>query len=75
MLETNDNNGNSVKRLAVVLGLLSLFAVTATAWVLINVRHEEQIVTRLISHLQGKDLQVANELSSELGLQRSLSSC
>ena len=38
-----------------------------------NVRHEQAILTRLVSHLQGNDLLVANELSSELGLQKSLS--
>ena len=30
-------------------------------------------MTRLVSHLEGNDLQVANELSSELGLQNCLS--
>jgi len=38
-----------------------------------NVRNEQAVVTRLVSHLEGNDLQVANELSSELGLQNSLS--
>lgn len=71
MFETNSSR--SVKAFAFVLGLLSLFALIVTAWVLLNVRHEQAIVARLVSHLQGSDLEVAGELSSELGLQRSLS--
>ena len=38
-----------------------------------NARHEQAIVTSLINHLHGNDLLVANELSSELVLQNSLS--
>jgi two-component system nitrogen regulation sensor histidine kinase GlnL len=71
MFETNSSR--SVKAFAFVLGLLSLFALIVTAWVLLNVRHEQAIVAQLVSHLQGSDLEVAGELSSELGLQRSLS--
>lgn len=71
MIETNDSP--RFKQLAFALGILSLFALVVTAWVLLNVRHEQAIVNQLVSHLQGKDLQVANELSSELGLQNSLS--
>ncbi len=71
MLETSNNP--SIKRLALGLGLLSLISLVVTAWVLLNVHHEQVIVTRLVNHLQGSDLQVASELSSELGLQRSLS--
>jgi len=71
MIETNDSP--RFKQLAFALGILSLFALVVTAWVLLNVRHEQVILTRLVSHLQGNDLLVANELSSELGLQKSLS--
>ena len=71
MFETNVNR--SVKQFAFALGLLSLFALVVTAWVLTNVRHEQAIVKRLVNHLQGSDLQVASELSTELGLQGSLS--
>ena len=71
MFETNDSR--SVKQFAFALGLLSLFALIVTAWVLTNVRHEQAIVKRLVSHLEGSDLQVASELSNELGLQGSLS--
>jgi two-component system nitrogen regulation sensor histidine kinase GlnL len=71
MIETNDSP--RFKQLAFALGILSLFALVVTAWVLLNVRHEQAIVNQLVSHLQGNDLQVANELSSELGLQNSLS--
>ena len=71
MNETNDSL--RFKKFAFALGLLSLFALVVTAWVLMNVRNEQAIVTLLINHLEGNDLQVANELSSELGLQKSLS--
>ena len=71
MIEANDSP--RFKQFAFALGILSLFALIVTAWVLINVRHEQAIVTRLVKHLEGTDLQVANELSSELGLQKSLS--
>jgi len=71
MIETNDSP--RFKQFAFALGILSLFALVVTTWVLLNVRHEQAIVTKLISHLEGNDLQVANELSSELGLQKSLS--
>ena len=71
MIETDD--GPRFKHFAFSLGVLSLFALIVTAWVLLNVRNEQAIVTSLINHLQGNDLQVANELSSELGLQKSLS--
>ncbi len=70
MIENNDSR--SVKRFAFALGLLSLFGLFVTAWVLMNVRNEQKIVTRLVEHLEGSDLTVARELSSELGLQRSL---
>lgn len=70
MLETNE--GPSVRRYAFAIAFFSLLAFIVTAWVLSNVRHEQEIVTRLISHLQGNDLRIANELYSELGLQRGL---
>ena len=71
MIETNDSP--RFKQFAFALGILSLIALVVTTWVLLNVRHEQAILTRLVSHLQGNDLLVANELSSELGLQKSLS--
>lgn len=71
MLETNDSP--SIKQLAFGLGVLSLVALVVTAWVLMNVHHEQAIVTSLVNHLQGADLEVATELSSELGIQWSLS--
>lgn len=71
MLETNNNL--KVTRFAFVLGTLSLSALIVTAWVLMNVRHEQAIVKSLLEHLRGEDLRVAGELSSELGLQWSLS--
>jgi len=71
MFETNGDP--SVKPYVFAMGIFSLLAFVVTAWVLANVRHEQEIVTRLVSHLQGSNLQMASELSSELGLQRSLS--
>lgn len=71
MFESNDIP--RFKKFAFLLGIVSLFALIVTAWVLLNVRHEQEIVTSLISHLEGNDLKVANELSSELGIQKSLS--
>ncbi len=71
MFETNDIP--RFKQFAFLLGIVSLFALIVTAWVLLNVRHEQEIVTSLINHLEGNDLKVANELSSELGIQKSLS--
>ena len=71
MIETNDSP--RFKQFAFSLGIVSLFALIVTAWVLLNVRHEQEIVTSLINHLEGNDLKVANELSSELGIQKSLS--
>ncbi len=70
MFEINSNRG--VKQVAFAMGILSMCALVVTAWVLLNVRHEQAIVTRLVKHLQGSDLEVASELSSELGLQWSL---
>ena len=70
-IETNDNY--RFKQFAFALGILSLLALVVTAWILMNARREQAIVTRLVNHLHGNDLQVANELSSELVLQNSLS--
>ncbi|SMP56081.1 PAS domain S-box-containing protein [Neorhodopirellula lusitana] len=67
------HDGRGIRRFAIGLALLSLMAVSATAWVLSNVRREQQIVDRLIQHLPESDLQVANELSGDLSLQGSLS--
>ncbi len=71
MFDTHDGRG--VRRFAIGLAILSLLAVSATAWILSNVRREQEIVARLIQHLPDSDLQAANELSNDLGLQSSLS--
>ena len=70
MFEVSSNR--SIKPYAVALGLLSLIMLIVTSWILYNVRHEQTILTQLIKHLAGSDLKVADELSSDLGLQRSL---
>jgi hypothetical protein len=66
MFRTNDSR--SAKRIAYVLGLLSIFSLFVTAWVLIHIRREQEIVTTLVEHLKGGDLEVATELSSDLRL-------
>ncbi|MCO8121398.1 ATP-binding protein [Stieleria sp. TO1_6] len=71
MFDTHDGRG--VRRFAAGLAVLSLLTSSVTAWILANVRREQEIVGRLIEHLPQSDLQVANELSGDLSLQSSLS--
>lgn len=67
------HEGRGIRRFAAGLAVLSLLALTVTAWILANVRREQEIVARLIEHLPSSDLEVANELSGDLNLQSSLS--
>ncbi|QEG43575.1 two-component system sensor histidine kinase NtrB [Roseimaritima ulvae] len=67
------HEGRGIRRFAAGLAVLSLLALTVTAWILANVRREQEIVARLIEHLPPSDLEVANELSGDLNLQSSLS--
>ncbi|QEG01227.1 Sporulation kinase E [Stieleria maiorica] len=69
----DSHDGRGVRRFAFGLALLSLVAVSVTAWILSNVRREQEIVARLIQHLPESDLQVAKELSGDLSLQSGLS--
>ncbi|MCS7470300.1 ATP-binding protein [Stieleria sp. ICT_E10.1] len=69
----DSHDGRGIRRFAFGLALLSLTAVSVTAWILSNVRREQEIVARLIQHLPESDLQVAKELSGDLNLQSSLS--
>jgi len=65
--------GRRVRLFAAGLAVLSLIALTITAWILSDVRREQEIVERLIGHLPETDLAVAEELSGDLRLQSGLS--
>ncbi|QDT12502.1 two-component system sensor histidine kinase NtrB [Planctomycetes bacterium K23_9] len=67
------DDSRSVRRFAIGLAILSLLTLSVTAWIWINVRHEQQIVGQLIGHLRGNDFEVAEELQSELSVQSELS--
>ncbi|MCA9139878.1 MAG: PAS domain S-box protein [Planctomycetales bacterium] len=69
----DSHDGRGIRRFAFGLALLSMMAVSVTAWILANVRREQEIVERLIRHLPESDLQVAKELSGDLSLQMGLS--
>lgn len=69
----DSHDGRGIRRFAFGLALLSLTAVSVTAWNLANVHREQEIVERLIRHLPESDLQVAKELSGDLSLQSGLS--
>lgn len=66
-------DGRGVRRFAVGLAVLSLIALIVTAYLLINLRHDQEILQRLMKHLSSSDLVVAEELSGDLNLQSSLS--
>ena len=63
---------HSVRRLAIGLALLSLLSLVVTTWIFFTVRREQAIVSQITKHLPASDLVVAQELSGELNLQRSL---
>lgn len=65
--------GRRVRLFAAGLAILSLLALSITAWILLDVRHEQAIVERIIEHIPASDLAVAQELSGDLRLQSSLS--
>ena len=66
-------HGQSVRRFAIVLALLSATSLFVTGWILWDVGREQEIVERIIGHLPSSDLQVAQELSGDLRMQRGLS--
>lgn len=66
-------DGRGVRRFAGGLAVLSLIALVVTAYLLVNVRREQEILERLVEHLPESDLAVAEELSGDLNLQSSLS--
>jgi two-component system nitrogen regulation sensor histidine kinase GlnL len=67
------HDGRGVRRFAAGLALLSLIALTVTAWIFYDVAREQQIVSRIIGHLPESDMAVANELSGDLQLRSRLS--
>lgn len=71
MFEIQDGRG--IRRFAAGLAMLSLVAVIVTAYLLTNIRREQEILSRLIVHLPTGDMAVAQELSSDLSVQSSLS--
>ncbi|MCM2369364.1 two-component system sensor histidine kinase NtrB [Aporhodopirellula aestuarii] len=70
MIEPPGERG--VRRIAIGLALLSFLSLAVTAWVLLTVRHEQEILNKIIKHLPASDLKSANELSGDLSLQSSL---
>jgi len=71
MIEVQDGRG--VRLFAAGLAVLSLVALTVTAWILFDVQREQEIVARIVQHLPDSDLAVARELSGDLRLQSGLS--
>ncbi len=67
-----ERDKHGVRRLAAVLSILSLISLVLTAWIMIDVQREQQIVGRIIENLPASDLAVAEELSGELRLHRGL---
>ncbi len=65
--------GQSVRRFAVVLALLSATSLVVTGWIHWDVTREQQIVERIIGHLPSSDLAAAQELSGDLRMQGGLS--
>ncbi|TWT60307.1 two-component system sensor histidine kinase NtrB [Rubinisphaera italica] len=71
MFDTHDKRG--IHRLALGLAVLSLIALTVTAWILHDFAREQEIVARIIKHLPEGYVEVAEELSGDLRLQTRLS--
>lgn len=67
------NGGPGVRRFAAGLAVLSLMSLAVTAWILLDVSREQEIVARIIQHLPASDLAVAQELSGDLRLRSGLS--
>jgi len=65
-------NSNGIRRFAAGLATLSLISLILTAWIMIDVQREQQIVARIIQHLPESDLLVAEELSGDLRLHHGL---
>lgn len=68
-----DSEGRPLQLISVGLAVLGIVALVLTATILIDVQREQEIVARIIQHLPQSDLEVAEELSGDLRLQRSLS--
>ncbi len=68
----NEREGRGIRRFAAGLAILSLISLILTAWIMIDVRREQQILARIIQHIPASDLTVAEELSGDLQLHRGL---
>lgn len=68
--ESSDRS--SVRWFATGLALLSLIALTVTAWIWVYLRREQVLVADLIQHLPPSDMAAAKELSGDLRLQTGL---
>lgn len=67
------HDGRGVRQFAAGLAILSLMALTVTAWIVFDVHREQEIVSRIVQHLPASDLAAARELSGDLRLQSRLS--
>ncbi|MFG0263128.1 MAG: nitrogen regulation protein NR(II) [Novipirellula sp. JB048] len=65
--------GRGVRRFAAGFALLSLVALSVTAWIFHDVAREQEIVARIITHLPQSDMAVVEELSSDIRLRSKLS--
>ncbi|HCS52609.1 ATP-binding protein [uncultured Rubinisphaera sp.] len=66
-------NRRGIRRLALGLAFLSLVTLILTAWILLDVAREQEILASIIKHLPRGDLEAAAELSGDLRLQSGLS--
>lgn len=55
-----------------ILAVLSLSSFAVSAWLLVDFRHEQVIIAKIIEHLPASDLPQARELARELQLQSRL---
>lgn len=68
----HEREGARFRRFATGLAILNLISLILTAWIMIDVRREQQVLARIIEHIPARDLKVAQELSGDLQLHRGL---
>ncbi len=73
MIATEPANRSTVRWYAAGLAALSLIALTMTAWILLYVHREQEIVAGIVKHLPKSDMAAASELTGDLRLQNWLS--
>lgn len=69
----DERERRGVRRIAAGFAILSLVGIVVTAWILSDVRREQEIVARIIQYVPETDIAVAQELAGDLRLQRGLS--